>query len=195
MSYILGLDIGIASVGWAVVDVDDQCEPYKINRLGVRIFDRAEQHKTGAALALPRREARGARRRNRRRRHRVERIKQLIENQGLLKRDEIEQLYNGKTLEDIYTIRYEALERKLTQEEFARLLIHLAKRRGFRSNRKKQSAKEDGKLLEAVKENEKMLQDKGYRTVGEMLYKDGLFAKHKRNTTDDYLCTVSRKMM
>lgn len=194
MSYILGLDIGITSVGWAVLDVDEKCEPYKINKLGVRIFDRAENPKDGAPLALPRREARGARRRNRRKRHRLDRIKQMMIREGMITHEALEALYNGKTLSDIYEIRYRGLEEKLESEEWVRLLIHLAKRRGFRSSRKKVS-KEDGKLLQAVNDNKRLLEEKGYRTAGEMFYKDQAYCEHKRNTTDDYLCTLSRDML
>ena len=48
LRYTLGLDIGIASVGWAVLENNIDGEPIKIERLGVRIFDKAEQPKTGA---------------------------------------------------------------------------------------------------------------------------------------------------
>ena len=71
MRYTLGLDIGISSVGWAVLRNTPDGEPFKIEDLGARVFERAEQPKTGASLALPRREARGARRRLRRRNRRV----------------------------------------------------------------------------------------------------------------------------
>lgn len=193
MNYILGLDIGIASVGWAVIDIDKDLNPYKINNLGVRIFDKAENPKDGSALALPRREARGARRRIRRRRHRLERIKNLLINNTIITKEGLEKLYNGSYLTDIYKIRYEALDRKLTNEEFARLLIHLAKRRGFKSNRKSTiEDKEQGKLLDAVNENTLLMKQKGYRTAGEMFYIDEKFSNHKRNTTNDYLCTLSR---
>ena len=63
LNYRIGLDIGIASVGWAVLENNTHDEPFRIIDLGVRIFDTAEQPKTGASLALPRREARSARRR------------------------------------------------------------------------------------------------------------------------------------
>lgn len=60
--YALGLDIGIGSVGWAVLRNQPNGEPDRIQDLGVRIFDKAEQPKTGASLAAPRRtqEAPGA---------------------------------------------------------------------------------------------------------------------------------------
>ena len=84
MNYTLGLDIGVASVGWAVLENDNQGEPCHIADLGVRIFDAAEDPQTGASLAAPRREARSARRRIRRRRHRKERIKNLLIREGVV---------------------------------------------------------------------------------------------------------------
>lgn len=38
MRYVLGLDIGIASVGWAVLELDSFDEPFKIVDLNSRIF-------------------------------------------------------------------------------------------------------------------------------------------------------------
>ena len=52
LNYRIGLDIGIASVGWAVLENNTHDEPFRIIDLGVRIFDTAEQPKTGASLAL-----------------------------------------------------------------------------------------------------------------------------------------------
>ena len=51
--YGIGLDIGIASVGWAVVALNENAEPYGLIRCGSRIFDKAEQPKTGDSLAAP----------------------------------------------------------------------------------------------------------------------------------------------
>ena len=93
MEYTLGLDIGITSVGWAVLANDAQGEPYRIQDLGVRIFEAAEQPKTGASLAAPRREARSARRRLRRRRHRKERIRALLVQEGLISQDCLDTLF------------------------------------------------------------------------------------------------------
>ncbi|HEX8988236.1 MAG TPA: hypothetical protein VF816_09750 [Rhodocyclaceae bacterium] len=60
-SYTVGLDIGIASVGWSLLGEDH------IIDLGVRAFDKAETAKEGDSLNLVRRSARLTRRRLRRR--------------------------------------------------------------------------------------------------------------------------------
>lgn len=191
--YGIGLDIGVTSVGWAVLALDGEEKPRGIIDMGSRIFDAAEHPKTGASLALPRREARSARRRLRRHRHRKERIRELIVSSGLLGRDELDRLFNGQ-LTDIYTLRVKALDEKLSREEFARVLLHLAQRRGFRSNRKNTGDKEEGKLLEAVGENKKRMEAMGYRTAGEMLLKDEAFFGHKRNKGGEYIATITRDM-
>lgn len=51
MNYVLGLDVGIASVGWAVLELNEEDNPIRIEGLGARIFDKAEVPKTGASLA------------------------------------------------------------------------------------------------------------------------------------------------
>lgn len=193
--YAIGLDIGIASVGYAVLALDYEENPWGIIRMGSRIFDVAENPKDGASLALPRREARGTRRRLRRHRHRLERIKHLLIANNIINQDELEHLYDGQ-LSDIYSLRVYALDNLVNNLELTRILLNLAQRRGFKSNRKSEANdKEAGQLLTAVSENEKRMQDNNYRTVGEMFLKDPLFAEHKRNKGGDYRTTVHRDMI
>jgi len=193
LPYAIGLDIGISSVGWAAVALDGEDRPCGIIGMGSRIFDAAEQPKTGDSLAAPRREARSARRRLRRRRHRKERIRALILREGLLDEAQLAALFDGK-LEDIYALRVRALDETVTAEELARIMLHLAQRRGFRSNRKTAASKEDGELLAAVSVNRARMQENGYRTAGEMLLKDARYQKHRRNRGGAYISTVGRDM-
>ena len=195
MKYAIGLDCGITSVGYAVMALDSKEEPFRIIKLGSRVFDRAENPKDGSSLALPRREARSSRRRIRRHKHRLERIKKLIVDSNLLSKEGLDNLFKGK-LSDIYMLRTKALDEKIENEEFARILIHLAQRRGFKSNRKSEAQDKDiGKLLTAININRETISEKGYRTVGEMLYKDDKFSEFKRNKGDNYANTVSRDMI
>ena len=190
--YAIGLDIGVTSVGWAIMALDSNEVPCGIIDMGSRIFDAAEHPKTGESLAAPRRNARSARRRLRRHRHRNQRIRYLLTTNQLITEESLSHLFEGR-LEDIYAVRVRALDHKLTNEEFARLLIHLAQRRGFRSNRKNPSNADDGAILAAVTENAQIMQTNGYRTVGEMYFKDPRFAESKRNKGGEYIATVSRQ--
>lgn len=196
--YRLGLDIGTTSVGAAILNIDHYGEPNRIIDMHVRTFEAAENPNDGSSLAAPRREARGARRRNRRHKHRLDRIKALIQSEGIYTKEKLDSLYHakGNILMDIYQIRYESLERKLNNEELTRLLIHFAQRRGFKSNRKNEKkGSDEGKLLAATADNEKYLKEKGYRTVGEMLWKDERFAENKRNKGGDYSNTFLRSQL
>jgi CRISPR/Cas system Type II protein with McrA/HNH and RuvC-like nuclease domain len=77
-----------------------------------------------------------------------------------------------------YQLRAEALERVLSNEEFARVLIHIAQRRGYQSNSTAEAAadeKETGRVKIALAENRKCMEEHGYRTIGEMMYCDERF--------------------
>ena len=207
MNYRIGLDLGIASVGWAVIENNINGEPIRIVDLGSRIFDAAENPKDGSPLAKPRRDARGTRRRLRRRNHRILRTKRLLERYNIISQKEIEDMYeNYKFQYNVYELRVQALEEKLTNRELARILINFVKRRGYKSNSKSEenSSKEAGKLLTATKENEELMKEKGYRTVAEMYIKDDKFKNFMpdgtkcikiRNTTDDYKATPLRSLL
>ncbi len=190
MKYNIGLDIGISSVGWAVINVDKE----RIEDLGSRMFDAAENPKNGSSLATPRREARSMRRRLRRRRYRVSRVRKFMIQSGLLSEVEADQLFDWQDGDlDIWLIRVNGLERKLTDREFARILIHYAKNRGFKSNRKSETKEgEGGVLLTAVRANTLLMEEKGYRTVAEMLVLDEKFDGLKRNKGGDYSHVLAR---
>lgn len=194
MSYAIGLDCGTTSVGWSVVQLDHNDEPKRIIDLGSRIFTAAENPKDGSSLAAPRREKRSLRRRLRRHRHRNERIRNLLIVSNVVSDDEMSALFDGKLI-DVYKLRSDALYKKLDNKEFARVLINVAQRRGFKSNRKASTDKEAGLLLNAVSSNTQLMNEKGYLTVGEMLYKDEKFAEFKRNKGGEYKNTVSREMI
>lgn len=179
MARILGLDIGIASVGWGLIDTDEK----RIVARGVRIFSRAEDPKTGASLALPRREARGTRRRLARRAERMADMKQLFLKEGLLTQEELDRLYVlNPTDKTPYELRALGLDRKLSNREWARVLSQLNKRRGYKSMRIGEGDdKDQGKVLQALNQNKQIMEEKGYRSAGEMLWKDEKFAQNKRN--------------
>ena len=194
MNYVLGLDIGITSVGWAVLELNTQDEPIRIVNLNSRIFEKAETQK-GESLAAPRRMARSARRLTRRRAFRLHRVRRYLIRNSILNKQEVGLLYaDSKGNTDIYALRYQALNRSVSNPDWARLLIFFAKHRGFKSNRKNiKESGDEGIMLNAVKANQELLQQ--YRTVGEMLYLDDKFKGCKRNKGGSYAFTVSRKML
>lgn len=167
---ILGFDIGVASIGWAFV------EGGKLKDCGVRIFTKAENPKDGSSLALPRREARGVRRRLARRKSRLNALKHIICKEfGLNRSDylasagELPKAYaTSKETKSPYQLRTESLNRKLSADEFARVILHIAKHRGY--GNKHASDDDSGKVKKAISENAKIMSEKGYTTAGQYLY-------------------------
>lgn len=198
--YRLGLDVGIKSVGWCVLECDENGEPIQINALNSRIFDAAEQPKTGASLAEPRRNARGLRRRIRRKSFRLERIRKLFSENGIElfeTQDDLICLKDEYKNLDVVKLRADALDKKLTEAEFARVLYSLARHRGFKSN-KREGAKDsdEGKLLSSIRESEEEMRESGMRTRGEQLYKKYLMeGKPVHNKGGDYSMCVSRDIL
>ncbi len=209
MKYTIGLDVGTSSVGWAVVEQQEDGKK-NITRAGVRLFDSAENQKNGSSLALPRRTARSVRRILRRKKQRLHAIRNIFIQYGLLTREGIENIHNKPSVQSDqyrpYRLRKEGLSRKLTPEELYIAIYHIAKRRGYRSNRKEQIEEdvtektvlskktEDGKVLKSTEANKILLQESG-KTVGEFLLEKAQQGETLRNKSDDYKNTFLREML
>ncbi|MFV0480384.1 MAG: type II CRISPR RNA-guided endonuclease Cas9 [Campylobacteraceae bacterium] len=199
---ILGLDIGITSIGWAVVEKDEEnSKNSKILSNGVRLFTQSENPKDGSSLALPRREARGSRRVTKRKRTRLNEIKNLFGKYldipfGELKNEENLFIKKVKKI-DVWQLRAESLTRVLNEEEFARVLTHIAKHRGYKSNRKSLDAKEKDvekkQVLNAINHNKELLEK--FETIGEAIFKTTPANEPKRNKPQNYSKSISREML
>ena len=198
INYVLGLDIGIASVGWAMVEIDEEENPIRLIDLGVRVFERAEVPKTGDSLAAARRLARSVRRLTRRRAHRLLRARRLLKREGVLQAADFDENGLIKSLPNTpWQLRAAALDRKLTPLEWSAVLLHLIKHRGYLSQRKNEGEtadKELGALLKGVADNAHALQTGDFRTPAELaLNKFEKESGHIRNQRGDYSHTFSRK--
>ena len=170
--YRLGLDLGTNSIGWAMLALNQENQPYKILDAGVRIFSDGRNPKDGTPLAVARRDARGMRRRRDRFLARKSKLMNCLIRFELMPKDEI----GRKKLESLnpYELRSKALDEALSPSELARAIFHLGQRRGFKSNRKEQVA-EDKKPSETKKNQEylaKKIIETSSRTLGEFFYKE-----------------------
>jgi CRISPR-associated endonuclease Csn1 len=186
--YTLGLDIGMASVGAALLLPDSQ----RILALHVRTFDKAETAKEGESLNKIRRDARLIRRRIRRRVHRLVRLARLMKRHGLIDAATPESFALPDT--SPWTLRAEGLDRLLEPKEWASVLYHLVKHRGFQSNRKSEAKADEkaGQMLSGVSRNQALLKETGYRTMGELAAKHQAFEYAKRNKGGAYTHTFAR---
>jgi CRISPR-associated endonuclease Csn1 len=196
-----GLDIGIASVGWAVLAA------HRIVNLGVRCFDAAETPDKGEPLNLRRRLMRTARNRLNRRALRLKKLRRLLRDAGVLSSADVSAVEStprdrgAKAAIDPWTLRAEGLDRLLPAHEWARVLYHLVKRRGFFAARKSETVddkKEGGKLSKGVARTRQLLEHDGapkWRTIGEMAARDDAFRSHKRNKSGSYDNSFARALI
>lgn len=199
MARILGLDIGIGSCGWAVIEPEridsatgEVTGELTVVACGARCFEVPEEAKTKELKNKKRRQFRGQRRVTRRRRQRLAAVRRLLGSHGLQAPQPA--LPRGTPTSRVWSLRAEALDRALPAEELGRVLVHLAKHRGFKSNSRRERANEAsdaGKMLKAVTALD--ARSAGWRTVGEMLARDPGFEARKRNTAGDYGHTLLRQ--
>jgi CRISPR-associated endonuclease Csn1 len=188
LPYTLGLDIGMASVGAALILPAQK----RILSLYVRAFDKAETDKEGESLNKIRRESRSTRRRIRRRAHRLLRLARLMKRVGLIN----EASPNAFTLTHAtpWELRAEGLDRLLEPREWATSLYHIVKHRGFQSTRKSEAKADEkaGEMLSGVKHNQALLKETSYRTMGELAARHADFKENKRNKGGSYIHTFLR---
>jgi len=191
--YTLGLDIGIASVGWCVLGEN------RIIDLGVRAFDKAETAKEGDSLNLVRRSARLMRRRLRRRAWRLTKLARLLKRQGVIEDTHLFQPQHPFP-HSLWQLRVDGLGRLLSAEEWARVIYHLCKHRGFhwisRAEEKKAEAdskSEGGKVKQGLAGTARLMREKGYRSAAEMVLAE--FPDAQRNKQGDYGKALDRTLL
>ncbi len=172
MATRLGLDIGTNSIGWCLFSLDAQGKPDAVRDIGVRIFSDGRDPKSGASLAVDRRDARAMRRRRDRYLRRRSALLDALADTGLMPADAQE----GKALAGIdpYALRAAALDGPLSLHHVGRAIFHLNQRRGFKSNRKAERKsgddKEGGKIAGGAKALDAAIEQAGARTYGEFLF-------------------------
>ena len=80
---VLGLDPGIASCGFCLLDMTN----HKILEMGSRLFKTPQEDKTKVSLAVTRRNARSARRNNERTKSRMKHCMDILADEGLIPED------------------------------------------------------------------------------------------------------------
>jgi CRISPR-associated endonuclease Csn1 len=170
LSYTLGLDIGSNSVGWAAIDE----EGGKLLGMGVRVFpEGVDRDTTGAEHSKneARRMARGHRRQIARRARRKAAVRRALYEAGLWTNETAQDALKA----DPYSLRAKGLDEELTLPEFGRVLLHLAQRRGFLSNRKadRGKRKENSETLQEISALAHAIEQSGSRTLGEYLHRVG----------------------
>ena len=168
MNFKLGLDLGVASVGWGIID-----ENYNIIDSGVRLFSEAS-----AKENVKRREMRSSRRRVRRVRHRLDRMGILL--------SEILEIDLPEPFGNIYEIRCRGLKEKLKKEELFLALMHLTKRRGtfYLTADDIENKEDNGKSTEEILLEQEIKLKENY--ICEIQYKEFLEKGRVRGTENRF---------
>jgi len=159
MKKILGLDLGTTSIGWALVsEKENETEKSAIIKTGVRIIqmDNFVSTATGKESKDPlkdflggngispnagRTAKRGARRSLQRYKLRRKELVKILKENNLIS-DEFVLAEDGKnTTHSLWKLRAQAATEEVSLNDFARILLAINKKRGYKSNRK---AKDDG---------------------------------------------------
>lgn len=169
---VVGLDVGTASIGWAVVKENNE-NKLSIEGMGSRIIPLAtdEKNEFEQGNAISKNQKRTQKRTQRKGYDRYQlRKKDLLEqlaSLGMLPRKE---LFNLSAVE-LYGLRVKALTEKLGLEEIGRIFFHLNQKRGYKSSRKDESKdKKETEYVALVKSRYTRIKEAGL-TIGQYFHK------------------------
>lgn len=139
MKKILGLDLGVGSIGWSLIQADDEGNPQSILGLGSRIVplspDDTNEFSSGNAISKnqKRTQKRTARKRYDRYQLRRQYLKDELRNIGMLPNERLIKL----PVLELWQLRADAATpgKKLSLPEIGRVLYHINQKRGYRHSK------------------------------------------------------------
>ena len=175
MKKILGLDLGTNSIGWALVNEGEvENEKSSIIKLGVRVnpltvdeqtnFEKGKSITTNAERTLKR----SARRNLQRYKLRKDNLIEIITENGWIDSNSILSENGNKTTFETYRLRAKAAIEEVSLEQFARILLMINSKRGYKSSRKAKS-QDDGQLIDGMEVAKKLYNEN--ITPGEFVLK------------------------
>jgi CRISPR-associated endonuclease Csn1 len=200
MKKILGLDLGTTSIGWALVNEDENPENSSIIKLGARIIqydnfskvdktgkvteskDPEGDFNSGRGLSpnADRTAKRGARRSLDRYQIRRENLLQVLNENKIIDSDFIYAENEPDSTFSSYKIRAMAAESEITLENFAKVLLMINKKRGYKSSRKAKS-EDEGMAIDGMAIAKEMYENE--LTPGQFVLK---LLKEKKSYIPDF---------
>jgi len=160
--YVLGIDIGVASIGWAFIEEHPEQSKRRIVDMGVRInplVNEKDDFKKGRAVSLnaKRTQDRGARRNRERGKQRRKKVARLLRENNMYPSEDLMHLrtYANEVYDidkkdpvnyKLYALRARAAQKGkvITLQELGRVFLHMTQKRGYQSNRKTQGGDSEG---------------------------------------------------
>ena len=156
MKRVLGLDLGTASIGWAIVNqAENENENSSIVKIGVRVnpltVDEKSNFESGKSITTnaDRTLKRGMRRNLQRYKLRRSALLQALIENHIISNDTILSEDGNNSTFETYRLRSKAASEEISLEQFARVLFMINKKRGYKSSRKAKN-EEEGQLIDGM---------------------------------------------
>lgn len=154
MKRILGLDLGTTSIGWAFVK-EGEDQNSSIEKIGVRVnplstdeqtdFEKGKSVSSNADRTLKR----GARRNLDRYKQRRENLIAVLKENTIISEETILAETEKASTHFTYSIRAKAATQRIEKEQFARVLLMINKKRGYKSSRKAKN-EDEGQVIDGM---------------------------------------------
>lgn len=185
--HILGLDLGVTSIGFAHVTESEDHNNSEIKQIGVRInslsvdeqtnFEKGKPFSINAERTLKRGARRNLDRYQDRRRNLIE-----VLTKSVFINSETKLAEDGKnTTHQTWALRAKAVSEKVEKEDFARILLAINKKRGYKSSRKAKN-EDEGQAIDGMAVAKRLYEEN--LTPGQLTYE--LLKDGKKSIPDFY---------
>jgi CRISPR-associated endonuclease Csn1 len=196
MKKILGLDLGTTSIGWAfVTEAENDNEQSTIERIGVRVNPLTTDEQTNFEKGKPvsvnadRTLKRGARRNLQRYKQRRQNLINVLLKHNIISNDTVLAENDKNTTHSTYELRAKAASEEISKEDFARILLLINKKRGYKSSRKAKN-EDEGQAIDGMAIAKRMYDEN--LTPGQLCYI--LLAEGKKTLPDFYRSDLNTEL-
>jgi CRISPR-associated endonuclease Csn1 len=193
---ILGLDLGTTSIGWAfVTESEHDHEKSTIERIGVRVnplttdeqtnFEKGKPVSVNADRTLKRGMRRTLQRYKQRRANLIDALVKgnIINTETILAED------GKQTTHSTWLLRAKAASEAISKEDFARTLLMINKKRGYKSSRKAKN-EDEGQAIDGMAIAKRLYEEKF--TPGQLCFQ--LLKEGKRSLPDFYRSDLNEEL-
>src|SRR5690606_37529985 len=184
---ILGLDLGVTSIGFAHIVESDKPNESEIKQIGVRVnpltVDEQTNFEKGKAFSISKDRTlkRGARRNLDRYQDRRKNLIEVLQQANIINQSTI-LAENGKnTTFQTWELRAKSAVERIEKEELARVFLAINKKRGYKSSRKAKN-EDEGQAIDGMAVAKKLYEEN--LTPGQLVYE--LLKEGKKSIPDFY---------
>jgi len=184
---ILGLDLGVGSIGWALIETEDN-QPKQILGMGSRIvpISKDDNDQFSKGQAITKNADRTARRTARKGYNRYQMRRALL-TQALRNNNMLPERMDENVI-DLWKLRSDAATEghQLTLPQIGRVLYHINQKRGYKHSKADENGdSKQTKYVEAVNQRFKDIQE-AHQTIGQRFYLELLRTRVHREKGDYY---------